>query len=99
MTAILTLLALLGGAIVIIAIGTRISLYFYMQNALETRQLSAQNQVGQVDSTMVERSSTGHLMETESISAHYAWVGITVTLGIIVVAILSAITMIGGVFH
>lgn len=99
MTTILTLLALLGGAIVIIAIGTRISLYFYMQNALETHQLSAQNQAGQVDSTMVERSSTGQLMETESVSARYAWMGITITLGIIVVAILAAITMIGGVFN
>ncbi len=41
MSAILGLLALLGGAMAVIAIGIRISLYFYRQDVLEVHQRMA----------------------------------------------------------
>jgi hypothetical protein len=60
MSTILSLLALLGGATAVIAIGTRISLYFYRQEVLEVHPLMARQAQASPSEAQIplERSGT-----------------------------------------
>jgi hypothetical protein len=98
MSTILSLLAVLGGATTVSAIGTRMSLYFYRQDVLEVHPHMAQQ--GQVSSSEAQMTleSSGTLYMTDSISAssRYAWIGLGVIAFIVLLAILVIADLLSG---
>ena len=100
MATILGLLLLLGGAVAIIAIGTRVSLYFFTQDVLGVHPYSTHNtRAATLEQTTLEHSGTLHSAETFSKSSRYAWSGLALIAIISVIAILGLITVLGGVVH
>src|SRR5215467_512920 len=94
MSTILSLLALLGGATAVIAIGTRISLYFYRQEVLEVHpRMARQAQASPSEARLpLEPSGTWSMADSISASTRYAWIG----LGVIACIVLLAILVIAG---
>lgn len=94
MSPLLSLLALLGGAAAVSAIGTRFSLYFYRQDVLEVHPRLAHRASASPSAAPFpcERSSTGDLGDSRSTSTRYA----RICLGIIACVVLLAILVIAG---
>jgi hypothetical protein len=94
MSTILSLLALLGGATAVIAIGTRMSLYFYRRDVLEVHPLMARRvQVSPSEAQLpLEHSAPWYLADSISASTRYARIG----LGVIACIVLLAILVIAG---
>jgi hypothetical protein len=89
MSTILSLLALLVGATAVI-IGTRMSLYFYRQEALEVRPPLARRAQASPSEAQIplERSAPWYLADSVSASSRYAWIGLGVIASIVLLAIL-----------
>ena len=94
MSTILSLLALLGGATAVIAIGIRISLYFYRQDVLEVHPLIARRaQASPAEAQiLLERSTPWSMAGSISAGARSAWIG----LGAIACIVLLAVLVIAG---
>jgi hypothetical protein len=98
MITILSLLALLAGAAAVIAIGTRISLYFYTHEQFKAHPFIA----GKLQATSpeapttLERSAIVLQPDTMRASSRYAWIGLTVITVLVLLAILMIVSIISG---
>ena len=86
----------LGGTILVILLGTRVSLYFHNAGGFPT--------VTQTTPPTAEQTtlaSTGRLSSDDTISpsSRYAWGGLATIFFLMVVAIVAIITIVGGVVH
>jgi hypothetical protein len=100
MGTILALLVFLGGAIAVIAIGTRISVYFYTQDALGVHSWTTDtNQSLPVERNVVEQVGRLHYEASDAISSRYAWSGLAVMSGVALVVVIAAISVISGFVH
>ena len=97
MSTILSLLALLVGATAVI-IGTRISLYFYRQEALEVRPLMARRAQASPSEAQIplERYGPWYLADSISASSRYAWIGLGAIASIALLAILVIVGLLSG---
>jgi hypothetical protein len=94
MNTILSLLAVLGGATTMSAIGTRMSLYFYRQDVLEVHpHMARQGQASSSEALMtLELSDRLYMADSMSASSRYAWIA----LGIIAFIILVIVGLLSG---
>lgn len=100
MGTILALLVFLGGAIAAIAIGTRISVYFYTQNALGTHPWTADTNTSlPVERSVVEQVARIHYEESDSISSRYAWGSLAVIAGVALVIVVTVISVLSTFLH
>jgi len=100
MGTLLALLVFLGVAVAAIAVGTRVSLYFYSQNALDTHSMTTDTtQTFPVERNIVQRTGQLHYEESDAISARYAWSGLAVIAGIVLLTVMAVISLMGGVIH
>lgn len=98
MITILSLLALLAGAAAVIAIGTRISLYFYTQEELKTHPIIAgREQAASPEApAILERSGIVYQHDSMRASSRYAWIGLGVITVLILLAILVFVSFVSG---
>ena len=100
METILGLLLFLGGVVAMIAIGMRISTYFFTQDVLGVHPYSTNDRrAASLAEATLERTATVPSPETFSRSSRYAWSGLAVIVIISVIAILALIAVLGGVVH
>ncbi len=100
MGTLLALLVFLGVAVAAIAVGTRISLYFYSQNALGTHSMTTDTtQTFPVERNIVQRAGQLRYEESDAISARYAWSGLAVIAAIVLLTVMAVISLMGGVIH
>lgn len=100
MGTILALLVFLGGAIAAIAIGTRISVYFYTQNALGTHPWTADtNSSLPVERNVVEQVGRIHYEESDAISSRYAWGSLVVIAGIVLAIVVAVVSVLSAFLH
>ncbi len=86
----------LGGAILVILLGTRVSLYFHNAGGFPT---VTHTTLPTTEQTTLARS--GRLSSADSISSssRYAWGGLAMIFFLMVVAIVAIITIVSGVVH
>ncbi len=82
-----------------IAIGTRMSLYFYRQEVLEVHpHMARQAQVSPSEAQIpLERSGTWYMADSISASTRYAWIGLGVIACIVLLAILVIAGLLSGI--
>jgi hypothetical protein len=98
MGTILSLLAILGVATAVISIGTRISLYFYRQDAMGVQPFVAQStQAASTQQAILQRSDILYRDETISGNSRLAWFFLVFVAIIIVLAILTIIGIASGI--
>jgi hypothetical protein len=100
METILGLLLFLGGAVAMIAIGMRVSTYFFNEDVLGVHPYSTNDRrTGSLEQAALERTGTVPSTETFSTSSRYALNGLAVIAVISVIAILVLVAVLSGVVH
>jgi len=86
----------LGGTILVILLGTRVSLYFHNAGGVPT---VSHTTLPTTEPTTLASSGRVSSAETISPSSRYAWGGLATIFFLMVVAIVAIITIVGGVVH
>jgi len=86
----------LGGTILVILLGTRVSLYFHNAGGFPT---VSHTTLPTTEQTTLASSGRLSSAETISPSSRYAWGGLATIFFLMVVAIVAIITIVGGVVH
>jgi len=94
----LILLVFLGGTMMLIVGGTRVSLYLFTQNALETNHVVAEKPLP-VQEPVVEHPVYYRVAEAGNTSARYARGSLMVIGSILLLTLIAAITMLSGILH
>ena len=93
-------LLFLGGAIAVIVIGTRISLYFYLQDVVGVQPFSPRHmRAFSTEQTTLERSGTLYKAEYVNASSRYAWGALALIASIMIVSILVVVSFLLSVVH
>ena len=95
---ILILLVFLGGTMMLIVGGTRVSLYLFTQNALGTHHVVAEKPLP-VQEPVVERPVYYRVAEAGNTSARYARGSLMVIGSILLLTLIAAVTMLSGILH
>src|SRR5947207_2506200 len=95
---ILILLVFLGGTMMLIVGGTRVSLYLFTQNALETNHVEAEKTL-LVQEPVVERPVYYRVAEAGNTSARYARGSLMVIGSILLLTVVAAVSMLSGILH
>jgi hypothetical protein len=95
---ILLLLLFLGGTMVLIVGGTRVSLYLFTQNALENQPIVHRTPIV-TEKPIVERQANYRIAETENTSARYARGSLMVLASMLLLTIIAAVSILSGIPH
>ncbi|TMF41980.1 MAG: hypothetical protein E6I32_19205 [Chloroflexi bacterium] len=95
---ILILLVFLGGTVMLIVGGTRVSLYLFTQNALGTHHVVAEKPLP-IQERVVERPVYYPVAEAGNTSARYARGSLLVIGSISLLTLIAAVTMLSGILH
>ena len=95
---ILILLVFLGGTMMLIVGGTRVSLYLFTQNALEPNHVVVEKPLP-VQKPVVERPVYYRVAKTENTSARYARSSLMVIGSILLLTMIAAVSMLNGIPH
>jgi hypothetical protein len=95
---ILILLVFLGGTMMLIVGGTRVSLYLFTQNALETDHVVVEKPLP-VQQPVVERPVYYRVAKTGNTSSQYARGSLMVIGSILLLTMIAAVSMLSGIPH
>src|SRR5205085_11873205 len=95
---ILLLLLFLGGTMVLIVGGTRVSLYLFTQNPLENQPIVHRTPIV-AEKPVVERPVYHRVAEAENTSARYARGSLMVLASMLLLTIIAAVSILSGIPH
>ncbi len=98
MEPILILLVFLGGTMILIVGGTRVSLYLFTQNALGNHPIVRRDSVA-MEKPVVERPVYYRVAETEDTSSRYARGSLIVIGSILLLTMIAAVSILSGIPH